>query len=175
MSTFELLREISPTISVGILTVDWMCLNNELSKLQKSDVQLLHFDVMDGCFTPMMTFGPPLIKGVKTPLLKDVHLMVQDPLDKLDSYVAAGADIVSIHVESCIHVHRVFQKMSAMSNANNSGRGLVRGLALNPGTPVTVLEPLLDQVEMVTVSSALNKPQLVEGRTVIVLVVQSKG
>jgi ribulose-phosphate 3-epimerase len=128
-----------------------MRLDQELSQLQKSNVRLLHFDVMDGCFTPVMTFGPTVIKQVKTPLLKDVHLMVHEPLEKLDSYIAAGADVVSVHVESCIHVHRVFQQLSAMSNANDSSRGLVRGLALNPGTPVTVLEPLLDQVDLVTV------------------------
>ena len=150
MSVVDILCEASPTISVGILTADLMHLTEELAELEKSEVQFLHFDVMDGCFCPMMTAGPPFIKGIRTPLLKDVHLMVQDPLEKLGSYVAAGADIVTIHVESCLHVHRVLQHLGTMTNAVDPSRGLVRGIALNPGTPLTVLDPLLDEVDMVT-------------------------
>ncbi len=148
-TTFELLRELSPTISVGVLTADLMSLGSELSQLEKTDVKLLHIDVMDGCFTPMMTVGPLFIKALKTPLLKDVHLMIQDPLEKVDAYVAAGADVITVHVESGSHIHRVFQKLGEMSNANDPARGLVRGVALNPGTPLTVLEPLLDEVELI--------------------------
>jgi ribulose-phosphate 3-epimerase len=86
---------------------------------------------------------------MRTPLLKDVHLMVQDPLEKVGDYVAAGADIVTVHAESCTHVHRVLQHLGTLSNANDPARGLVRGIALNPGTPLGVLEPLLDEVELV--------------------------
>ena len=148
-TTFQLLRQLSPTISVGVLTADLMSLGSELSQLEETDVKFLHVDVMDGCFTPMMTVGPPFIKALKTPLLKDVHLMIQEPLEKLDAYVAAGADVITVHAESCSHLHRVFQKLGEMSNANDPARGLVRGVALNPGTPLTVLEPLLDEVELI--------------------------
>jgi len=112
-------------------------------------VPLLHFDVMDGCFTPMMTLGPPLVKAVRTPLLKDVHLMIEEPLERLGDYVAAGADVVTVHAESCTHIHRVLQRLGTMENANDRARGLVRGVALNPGTPLEVLEPLLDEVDLV--------------------------
>ncbi len=149
MRTLELLRKSSPTISAGILTADWMALGSDLSLLEQTDVRLAHIDVMDGCFVPMLTVGPLVIKAIKGLLLKDVHLMVQDPLEKIESYVEAGADILTVHVESCNHVHRVLQRLGSLENRNDPDRGLVRGVALNPGTPITALEPLLDQTELV--------------------------
>ena len=149
MSTSELLRELCPTISVGVLTADLSTFGSEVALLEGTEVQLLHFDVMDGCFTPTMTFGPPLIQSVNTSLVKDVHLMVEDPLDKVESYVAAGADIVTVHVEPCTHIHRVLQRLGQLRNANDESRRLVRGVALNPGTPLTVLEPLMEDLDMV--------------------------
>ena len=148
-TAFNLLLESSPVVSVGILTADFLSLGSELALLERSGVQVAHVDVMDGCFCPMMTVGPPLIKALKTPLLKDVHLMIGEPLNKVADYVAAGADIVTIHPEACSHVHRVLQQMRMMKNANNPERGLVRGVGLNPGTPLELLEPLLDELELI--------------------------
>ncbi len=148
-TNFELLRQLSPTLSVGVLAADLMKLGSEVSLLEKTDVKLAHVDVMDGCFTPMMTVGPPFVKALKTPLLKDVHLMIQDPLEKVDEYVAAGADVITVHAESQTHIHRVFQKLGQMSNANDPARGLIRGVALNPGTPLAFLKPLIDEVELI--------------------------
>lgn len=143
------LATLAPTISVGILTADLMALGADLTRLDGTGVEILHVDVMDGCFTPMLTVGPPVVKALRTPLLKDVHLMIRDPLDKLADFVAAGADIVTVHAESCDHVHRVLQQLGTMTNANDPARGIVRGLALNPGTPLEALEPLLDEVDLV--------------------------
>ena len=148
-NTLARLASLAPTISVGILTADLMALGADLARLDGTDVALLHFDVMDGCFTPMMTFGPPLVKAVRTPLLKDVHLMIDEPLEKLGDYVAGGADVVTVHAESCTHIHRVLQRLGTMENANDPARGIVRGVALNPGTPLAVLEPLLDELDLV--------------------------
>jgi ribulose-phosphate 3-epimerase len=145
------LATLAPTISVGILTADMMALGADLARLDGTGVEILHVDVMDGCFTPMLTVGPPVVKALRTPLLKDVHLMIRDPLDKLADFVAAGADIVTVHAESCDHVHRVLQQLGTMANANDPARGIVRGLALNPGTPLEAIEPLLDEVELVLV------------------------
>jgi ribulose-phosphate 3-epimerase len=139
-----------PAISVGVLTADMMSMGTEIRILEQADVKLLHFDVMDGCFCPMMTFGPPFIKGVKTSLLKDVHLMVENPTDKIDAFVAAGADMITVHLEACRHPHRVMQVLGQMANVNEPGRGVLRGIALNPGTPVEFVEPLLQEVDMVT-------------------------
>jgi len=145
----EFLRESCPTVSVGILTADLLALGSELALLERTGVKLVHIDVMDGCFCPMMTAGPPFIKAVKTPLLKDVHLMIADPMGKIADYVTAGADIITFHPEGCAHPHRVLQQMRNMTNANDPARGLVRGVALNPGTPLEVLKPLLDELDLV--------------------------
>ncbi len=145
------LRAAAPTVSVGMLTADLLNLGAEIKLLEASGVKLVHFDVMDGCFCPMTTVGPPLIKAVKTSLIKDVHLMVAEPLAKLGDYVRAGADIVTVHLEAERHIHRVFQELASFENANDPARGLVTGLALNPGTPIAALEPLLDQVDLVVI------------------------
>lgn len=146
---FSSLRAMAPTISVGVNAANMMKLGSELSLLEQTRVELVHFDVMDGCFTPMLTVGPPFIKALKTPLLKDVHLMIEEPLEKVDAYVAAGADIITVHAESSTHIHRVLQKLGGMENANDPSRGLIRGVALNPGTPLVVLDPLLEEVELI--------------------------
>ncbi len=148
-STLKILRDQAPALSVGMMTADLMSLGSELSLLEAAGAAIVHIDVMDGVFCPPMTAGPPLIRAMKTPLLKDVHLMIAEPLDKIAEYVAAGADIITIHPEACAHPHRALQQMRGMVNANDAGRGLVRGVALNPGTPLNVLEPLLDEAELV--------------------------
>jgi ribulose-phosphate 3-epimerase len=146
---FESLRGAAPTVSVGVVTANLLSLGSEIALLERTGAKLAHIDVMDGCFCPMMTVGPPFIKAIKTSLLKDVHLMIEEPLEKVADYVAAGADIVTIHPEACSHVHRVLQKLQTFRNVNDAERGIVRGVALNPGTPVGTLEPLLDEVELV--------------------------
>jgi ribulose-phosphate 3-epimerase len=147
-TTIELLRENAPLMSVGILTADLMALGPEIAILERVGIRLVHIDVMDGCFVPMMTVGPPFIRAIKTSLLKDVHLMIDAPVDKVAEYVRAGADLLTVHWESGPHIHRVLQSLSGLTNANDPSRGLVRGLALNPGTPVEVVVPLLDEIEM---------------------------
>ena len=143
------LRAASPALSVGVLAADLLNLGRDVALLEQAGVPLLHIDVMDGCFTPMMTVGPPVIRAIRTPLLKDVHLMIREPLDRLGDYVAAGADIITVHAESCVHIHRVLQQLGAMTNANDAGRGLVRGIALNPGTSIEAIVPLIDEVDLI--------------------------
>jgi len=144
----KLLRK-APLVSVGVLSADLMSLGSELELMERAGIELLHVDVMDGCFCPMMTVGPPFIKAMKTPLFKDVHLLIDEPLEKLEAYVAAGADMITVHVESCRHIHRVLQKLGEMTNANDPNRGILRGIALNPGTPLDVITPLIDELEMI--------------------------
>jgi ribulose-phosphate 3-epimerase len=148
-TALKLLRDSCPTVSVGILTANLLSLGSELALLERAGIKLVHIDVMDGCFCPMMTVGPPFIKALKTPLLKDAHLMIEEPLNKIGDYVAAGADVITVHPEAGSHVHRVLQQLRALTNANDPARGLVRGVALNPGTPLDLLEPLLDEVELI--------------------------
>ena len=144
------LKSLAPTISVGMMTANLLNLGTDISTLETTDVQILHFDVMDGCFIPMMTVGPPIIKAVKTPMIKDVHLMIDDPLNKLNDYVDAGADMITVHLESGPHMHRVLQSLGKMQNVNDPERGITRGLAINPGTPVSDLQPFLDEVDVIT-------------------------
>jgi ribulose-phosphate 3-epimerase len=148
-SSLEQLRRQAPTLSVGILTADLLNLGSELRLLEEEGARLVHVDVMDGVYCPWMTAGPPLVKAIKTPLLKDVHLMIEEPLGKVREYVEAGADIVTIHPDASAHPHRVLQELGGMENANDRERGIIRGVALNPGMPLETLDPLLGEIEMV--------------------------
>ncbi len=145
----ETLRAAAPVLSVGVLTADLLSLGSELRVLEQAGAAVAHFDVMDGVFVPVMTFGPPVIRASRSTLLKDAHLMIDEPLTKVADYVAAGADIVTVHVEATRHIHRVLQQLGHMTNANDPARGIVRGVALNPGTPVELVEPLLDELDLV--------------------------
>jgi ribulose-phosphate 3-epimerase len=129
-----------PILSVGVLTADLLRLGEELKALDAAGVTLAHVDVMDGVFSPMTTVGPPLVKALPDRFVKDVHLMIDEPLEKVRTYVDAGAGILTFHVESTRHPHRVLQSIA--------GSGVVRGVALNPGTPLSVVEPLLDELEL---------------------------
>jgi ribulose-phosphate 3-epimerase len=137
------LGDRAPQLSVGVLTADLLRLGAELEALDSAGVTIAHVDVMDGVFCPQMTVGPPLVKALPDRFVKDVHLMIDEPLDKVQAYVDAGAGILTFHVESTRHPHRVLQSLA--------GSGVVRGVALNPGTPVSTLEPLLDDLELVLV------------------------
>ena len=137
------LRSEGPGLSVGVLTADLLRLGEEVALLGEAGVRLVHVDVMDGVFCPQTTVGPPFVKALPDSVVKDVHLMVDEPLSKVDEYVDAGAGILTFHVEATRHPHRVLQSLA--------GAGVVRGVALNPGTPVAAIEPLLDELELVLV------------------------
>ncbi len=143
------LKALGPTISVGVLTADLMALGSELAVLERAGVRVVHVDVMDGCFTPALTVGPAFVKALRTPLVKDVHLMIDEPLRTVHEYVAAGADIITIHPEACTHPHRVLQELGALPHPADPGRRVIRGVGLNPGTPLSVLEPLVGDLDLI--------------------------
>ncbi|MCB1014204.1 MAG: ribulose-phosphate 3-epimerase [Acidimicrobiales bacterium] len=147
----ERLRALGPTVSVGMLTADLGNLARDIAVLEGTGVGVVHFDVMDGCFCPMTTIGPPVVAAVRTSMLKDVHLMIEAPLRKVAAYVQAGADLVTVHLESDRYVRRVLVELGDLENVNDPGRGVARGVALLPGTPVAALEPVLDLVDYVLV------------------------
>jgi ribulose-phosphate 3-epimerase len=136
-------------LTIGINTADLAHLADEVHVLEAAGAEAVHIDSMDGVFCPMTMGGPPLVKAIRTPLLKDSHLMITEPLDKVGDHVAAGADIITFQVESTRHPHRVLQVLGKAVNANDPERGIIRGVALNPGTPVSAVEPLLDELEYV--------------------------
>lgn len=145
------MRESAPTISAGIISADLMCLGAQIALLEQAGIKALHFDVMDGCFTPMLTVGPPFIKSIKSNLIKDVHLMIEEPDEKAVEYINAGADCITVHLEGVgQNCAALLEELGEMDNVNDARRGLVRGVAINPGTPVERLEPLLENLEMVT-------------------------
>lgn len=143
------LKASGPHLSIGILTADLLNLGAELALLERVGATLVHTDVMDGVFCPQLTVGVPFVKAQRTPLLKDVHLMIDEPLDKVAWFVGAGADIITVHPDASRHPHRVLQTLADAVNVNDPRRGVLRGVALDPGTPVEVLEPLLADCEYV--------------------------
>ena len=146
-----LLRDGRRRLSVGMLTADLLHLGQEMDRLAASGVELVHIDVMDGVFCPQITFGPAVVKALPSNLFKDVHLMIDDPLSKVDAFVAAGADLITFHVEGASQPHRVLQALATATNANDPGRRIMRGVGVNPSTSVDVIEPLLDDLEYVLV------------------------
>ncbi|MCX7705997.1 MAG: ribulose-phosphate 3-epimerase [bacterium] len=148
----QYLRSLTPTLSVGITAANFMHLEDEIKKLENTGVEILHFDVMDGVFCPEMTIGASFVKKVKTKFIKDVHLMVVEPFNKINQFVKAGADIITIHYEACpAHIHAVLQEIKKFENINDPEREINAGVAINPGTPVEFLKGVLDVVDMITI------------------------
>ena len=139
----------APQLSVGILTADLGHLDDELRRLERARMVMVHTDVMDGVFCPMLTVGAPFVAAQRTSLLKDVHLMIHEPLEKVGAFVKAGADMITFQVESATNPHRVLQVLGDAANANDPSRGIVRGVAVSPGTPLEMLSPLLDELDYV--------------------------
>lgn len=132
-------------IAPSILAANQLDLGRQLDAIQAADY--VHFDVMDGVFVPNLTFGPGLLAQVKerTDLPVDVHLMICDPDRRYEAYLDAGADILTFHYEAQLHAHRTIHAIKS--------RGALAAIALNPGTPVSVLESLIDDLDMVLVMS----------------------
>lgn len=146
MSLFDLPR---PVLSVGILSADLLNLGGQLRILEREGARMLHVDVMDGRFCPQLTVGPVFVKALRTSLLKDVHLMVEDPQRHLDEFATAGADIITIHVESTGAVRSALRAIPRSTNTDGRSRPVARGIALNPHTKVGRIESLLDDVDLV--------------------------
>jgi ribulose-phosphate 3-epimerase len=152
MTTTDLVAGLAkgaPNLSVGILTANLGALDEELRLLERGGAPMVHTDVMDGVFCPMLTVGAPFVAAQRTSVLKDVHLMIDEPLEKLTPFIRAGADMITFQVESARNPHRVLQALGGAVNANDSSRGIARGVAISPGTPLEVLEPLLRDLDYV--------------------------
>jgi ribulose-phosphate 3-epimerase len=148
-SFFNDLKKSAPLLSVGIMSADLMHLDESIRTLEACGTKLLHFDVMDGHFCPQLTAGPFFVKGIKTALYKDVHLLVENPLPLIPDFAAAGADIITVHAEAGRCVRRALQCIAEQKNVNAPDRGILRGIAVNPGTPLEALGPLLDEADIV--------------------------
>ena len=137
-----------PRLSVGVITADLTRLGAEMNVI-RGRAHWAHVDVMDGSFCPQLTVGPSFIKAVaSTGVPVDAHLMVDEPLRFLPEVVRGGASIVTVHAESGRHPHRALQELTSLSAEI---RPVIRGYAINPGTPVQVIEPVLDLIDLVLV------------------------
>ena len=134
-------------ISPSILSADLKNLGAQVRAAQKGGADEIHIDVMDGRFVPNITFGPDIVRACKDScdLPIDVHLMIVEPEKHLKSFIDAGASTVTIHYETCPHIHRSLQSIREM--------GAKAGLTFNPGTPVTGLNYLIDVVDQVLIMS----------------------
>lgn len=134
-------------LSPSLLSVDFAHIADGIKELDRADVQALHLDVMDGAFVPNISFGAPVIKCLRkeTNMIFDVHLMIDEPVRYLDDFKKAGADWVTVHAESCKHLHRT---ITAIKEA-----GMKAGVALNPATPVSAIDYVLGEVDMVLIMS----------------------
>jgi ribulose-phosphate 3-epimerase len=137
-----------PRLSAGVITADLTRLGTEMDVI-RGRAHWAHVDVMDGAFCPQLTVGPSFVRAVaSTGVPVDAHLLVTDPLRFLEQVVHAGAEIVTVHAESGRHPHRALQELSQLSA---EVRPVIRGYAINPGTPVQAIEPMLDLVDLVLV------------------------
>jgi len=131
----------------SILSADFARLGDDIGRMERAGVSMLHVDVMDGHFVPNITLGPPVVKAIRkvTRLTLDVHLMITDPDRYAPIFIEAGADQVSVHQEACIHLDRTLRMIQS--------EGALAGVVINPATPVSTLEEVLDVADYVLIMS----------------------
>ena len=134
-------------IAPSLLSADFWRLAEQIENIEAAGVPYLHLDIMDGCFVPNISYGPIILKAIRphSKLFFDTHLMVNEPDRYLEDFAAAGADLLTVHVEACTHLHRTVQKIKSL--------GLKAGVALNPATSLDSIVEILPELDMVLLMS----------------------
>lgn len=134
-------------LAPSILSADFSNLFDEIKKIEDGGADYVHIDVMDGLFVPNITLGPPIVKSIRkvTDLTFDVHLMIENPDLYINDFYKAGADIITVHQEACIHLHRTVECIKKL--------GVKAGVALNPATPINTLKHIIEDVDMILIMS----------------------
>lgn len=130
-------------IAPSILSADFSKLGEEIKDVERGGAELIHVDVMDGHFVPNITIGPLIVDAIRpvTKLPLDVHLMIENPDQYIEAFAKAGADYITVHVEACRHLHRTIQNIKSY--------GIKAGVVLNPATPVSTIEHIIEEIDMV--------------------------
>lgn len=136
-----------PIIAPSLLAADFLHLQNECDMLNESKADWFHLDVMDGRFVPNISFGLPVIEQIRkaTKKICDVHLMIVEPEKYTEAFKNAGADILSVHIEACPHLHRNIEQIKSL--------GMKAGVAVNPHTPVSFLSDIIHDIDVVNLMS----------------------
>ena len=134
-------------IAPSILSADFSKLGEEIKDVEKGGADYIHVDVMDGHFVPNITIGPLIVDSIRpiTKLPLDVHLMIENPDQYIEDFAKAGADYITVHVEACRHLHRTIHLIKSL--------GVKAGVVLNPATSVQLIEPIIEDVDMVLLMS----------------------